>query len=105
MLKNVGVIVLIVIVVTCIFQYNLPPPPRICGLPGGPAITAQRVKLRDGRYLAYKETGVPKESSKFKIIFVHGFGSYRHHVAVAANLPLVNYHPPFKFYRNLAISN
>uniref|UniRef100_A0A803MZ99 AB hydrolase-1 domain-containing protein n=1 Tax=Chenopodium quinoa TaxID=63459 RepID=A0A803MZ99_CHEQI len=87
MLKNVGVIVLIVIMVTSILQYNLPPSPRICGLLGGPSITAPRVKLRDGRYLAYKETGVPKENAKFKIIFVHGFGGSRHSVAVAAYLP------------------
>ncbi|RVW36988.1 hypothetical protein CK203_099634 [Vitis vinifera] len=32
-----------------------PPPPKICGSPGGPAITAHRIKLRDGRHLAYKE--------------------------------------------------
>ncbi|KNA23397.1 hypothetical protein SOVF_025230 [Spinacia oleracea] len=87
-LKNVGVIVFIAIVVTCIFEYNmLPPPPRICGLPGGPPITSPRVKMSDGRYLAYKETGVPKENAKYKIIFVHGFGNSRHDVVIAANLP------------------
>ncbi|XP_056690700.1 uncharacterized protein [Spinacia oleracea] len=65
----------------------LPPPPRICGLPGGPPITSPRVKMSDGRYLAYKETGVPKENAKYKIIFVHGFGNSRHDVVIAANLP------------------
>uniref|UniRef100_A0A1J3DQQ8 AB hydrolase-1 domain-containing protein n=3 Tax=Noccaea caerulescens TaxID=107243 RepID=A0A1J3DQQ8_NOCCA len=34
-----------------------------------------RIKLRDGRFLAYKERGVPKEEAKYKIILVHGFGS------------------------------
>ncbi|XP_065620390.1 uncharacterized protein LOC112037297 [Quercus suber] len=29
-----------------------PPPPKICGSPGGPPITAPRIKLRDGRNLA-----------------------------------------------------
>ncbi|XP_010695094.1 uncharacterized protein LOC104907801 isoform X2 [Beta vulgaris subsp. vulgaris] len=86
-MKNVGVIFLITIVATIIYQFNLPPPPRLCGLPGGPPITAPRVKLRDGRYLAYKEIGVPKENAKFKVIFVHGFGNSRHDVVVAANLP------------------
>ncbi|CAA7053347.1 unnamed protein product [Microthlaspi erraticum] len=36
---------------------------------------SNRVKLRDGRFLAYRETGVPKEEAKYKIILVHGFGS------------------------------
>ncbi|CAN1844171.1 hypothetical protein LINPERHAP1_LOCUS37355 [Linum perenne] len=35
------------------------------------------MKLRDGRHLAYQENGVPKESAKFKIVFVHGFTSNR----------------------------
>lgn len=34
-----------------------------------------RIKLRDGRYLAYKERGVPKDDAKFTIVLVHGFGS------------------------------
>ncbi|CAK7329103.1 unnamed protein product [Dovyalis caffra] len=35
-----------------------PPPPNICGLPGGPPVTSPRIKLGDGRYLAYRERGV-----------------------------------------------
>ncbi|KAI3995126.1 hypothetical protein MKX01_031928 [Papaver californicum] len=34
-----------------------PPPPKICGSSNGPPITASRVKLSDGRHLAYKEHG------------------------------------------------
>ncbi|CAG7870091.1 hypothetical protein BRARA_F02013 [Brassica rapa] len=34
-----------------------------------------RIKLRDGRYLAYKERGIPKDDAKFTIVLVHGFGS------------------------------
>ncbi|CAN1252209.1 Lipase 1 [Linum perenne] len=49
------------------------PNPRICGSPGGPPITSPRVKLDDGRHLAYKETGVSKEVAKHKIIIIHGF--------------------------------
>lgn len=37
--------------------------------------TSPRIRLSDGRLLAYRETGVPKEEAKFKIIIVHGFGS------------------------------
>jgi len=40
-----------------------------------PEITSPRIRLSDGRYLAYRETGVPKDEAKFKIIIVHGFGS------------------------------
>uniref|UniRef100_A0A803L2S9 AB hydrolase-1 domain-containing protein n=1 Tax=Chenopodium quinoa TaxID=63459 RepID=A0A803L2S9_CHEQI len=63
-----------------------PPPPKICGSPGGPPITAPRIKLRDGRHLAYKEYGVPRDEAKHKFIFVHGFDSCRHHAAVATEL-------------------
>lgn len=34
-----------------------------------------RIKLSDGRYLAYKERGVPKNQSNYRIIIVHGFAS------------------------------
>ena len=54
-----------------------PPPPKIPGSPGGPPVTATRTRLSDGRYLAYLESGVPKEA-KYKIIFVHGFDSCRY---------------------------
>ncbi|XP_057858064.1 uncharacterized protein LOC131067147 isoform X1 [Cryptomeria japonica] len=54
-----------------------PPPPNICGSPNGPPVTAPRVQLPDGRHLAYKEHGVPKERAKYKIIFAHGFRGSR----------------------------
>lgn len=50
-----------------------PPPPKVCGLPGGPPITSPRVKLSDGRHLAYKEAGISKEDAAYKIIVCHGF--------------------------------
>lgn len=68
------------------YQVIQPPPPKICGSPDGPPITAPRIKLRDGRHLAYKEHGVPKDAAKYKIIFVHGFGSYRLGSVVAETL-------------------
>uniref|UniRef100_A0A7N2LF93 AB hydrolase-1 domain-containing protein n=1 Tax=Quercus lobata TaxID=97700 RepID=A0A7N2LF93_QUELO len=81
-----------------------PPPPKICGSPGGPPITAPRIKLRDGRNLAYKEHGVPAQVAKYKIIFVHGLSACRHspvlycvHSAkkklagVALLAPIINY--------------
>ncbi|KAF7848517.1 hypothetical protein BT93_L1885 [Corymbia citriodora subsp. variegata] len=60
-----------------------PPPPKTCGSPGGPPITATRVRLRDGRYLAYKEHGVPRELAEHKIVFVHGADSRRHDAVIA----------------------
>ncbi|KAF7804306.1 putative alpha/Beta hydrolase [Senna tora] len=63
-----------------------PPPPKICGSPDGAPITAPRIKLRDGRHLAYKEHGVPKDAAKYKIIYVHGFDNCRHDAVVANTL-------------------
>eukprot|EP00268_Persea_americana_P050020 TRINITY_DN5410_c0_g1_i1.p1 TRINITY_DN5410_c0_g1~~TRINITY_DN5410_c0_g1_i1.p1 ORF type:complete len:373 (-),score=72.13 TRINITY_DN5410_c0_g1_i1:238-1356(-) len=60
------------------YQAIQPPPPNICGSPNGPPITSPRIKLRDGRHLAYKEHGVPKDKAKYKIVYVHGFDSCRH---------------------------
>lgn len=42
---------------------------------GDSSPSSNRVKLRDGRFLAYRERGVPKDKAKYKIILVHGFGS------------------------------
>lgn len=38
-------------------------------------VVSPRIKLRDGRHLAYIERGVPKDIAKYKIVIVHGFGS------------------------------
>ncbi|KAF5198901.1 Alpha/beta-Hydrolases superfamily protein [Thalictrum thalictroides] len=54
------------------YQATEPSPPKICGSPGGPPVTAPRIKLKDGRHLAYVERGVVKEVAKYKIIIVHG---------------------------------
>lgn len=82
MLKTV-IAVLLIGFLAWLLQGIRPPPPRICGSPGGPPITAPRIKLRDGRHLAYKEHGVPKETAKYKIVSVHGFGSSRHDASLA----------------------
>lgn len=57
------------------YQAMKPPAPKICGSPNGPSITSTRVKLSDGRHLAYRESGVPKEEAKYKIIVIHGYDS------------------------------
>ncbi|KAK3158091.1 hypothetical protein QOZ80_2AG0132810 [Eleusine coracana subsp. coracana] len=56
------------------------PPPKVPGTPGGPPVTSPRILLKDGRHLAYHESGVPKDQAKYKVIFVHGFDSCRYDV-------------------------
>nr|GLL24723.1 uncharacterized protein LOC109149684 [Ipomoea trifida] len=63
-----------------------PPPPKACGSPDGPPVTAHRIKLSDGRHLAYKEHGVPRNRAIYKMVFVHCFDCCRHDIAVAATL-------------------
>lgn len=36
---------------------------------------SKRIRLSDGRFLAYTERGVPKNKSKYRVIVVHGFAS------------------------------
>ncbi|KEH42038.1 alpha/beta fold hydrolase [Medicago truncatula] len=78
--------VLLIGVLAWAYQVLQAPAPKICGSPDGPPITAPRIKLRDGRHLAYKEHGVPKDTAKYKIIYVHGFSSCRHDAVVAKTL-------------------
>ncbi|KAI4334243.1 hypothetical protein L6164_018957 [Bauhinia variegata] len=51
---------------------KLPPPSRTNDVS---SVTSPRIRLKDGRYLAYREVGVPRERAKHKIIVVHGLGS------------------------------
>ncbi|GAV85931.1 Abhydrolase_6 domain-containing protein [Cephalotus follicularis] len=83
--KNIAVILLIGLL-GCAYQGIRQPPSKKCGSPGGPPITAPRIKLRDGRHLAFKEHGVAKEIAKFKVIFVHGFASWRHDETIVTYL-------------------
>ncbi|KAK9122774.1 hypothetical protein Sjap_012376 [Stephania japonica] len=77
MFKTITVILLVGLVAWA-YQAIQPLPPKICGAPGGPPVTAPRIQLKDGRYLAYKEHGVPKDEAKYKVVFVHGFYTCRH---------------------------
>jgi hypothetical protein len=54
-----------------------PPPPTPCGTPGGPPVTAPRARMRDGRYLAYTESGVSRDRARFKVVYSHGFSGGR----------------------------
>nr|XP_043613434.1 uncharacterized protein LOC122585367 [Erigeron canadensis] len=55
------------------YQTCVPQPPKTLGSPDGPPINSPRIKLRDGRHIAYQESGVPKDVANFKLIFIHGF--------------------------------
>ncbi|KAI4340458.1 hypothetical protein MLD38_025290 [Melastoma candidum] len=50
-------------------------PPESRELQEYPPATSSKMKLSDGRYLAYTERGVPKIRANYKIVIVHGFGS------------------------------
>ena len=86
----VGLLIgLVVMAMTWVYRASRPPPPKICGSPGGPPITAPRIKLRDGRHLAYKEHGVAAQLAKYKIIFVHGLSACRYTRVILKSLPQV----------------
>lgn len=51
---------------------QLPPPNRS---DNSNHVVSPRIKLSDGRNLAYIEGGVSKDKAKYSIIIVHGFGS------------------------------
>ncbi|XP_059627544.1 uncharacterized protein LOC132270384 isoform X2 [Cornus florida] len=57
------------------YQTLKPQSPKVCGSPNGPPVTSPRLKLSDGRYLAYKEMGVSKEKAKYRVIITHGYNS------------------------------
>lgn len=76
------IIVLIALGVWAIISC-IPPPSKICGTPGGPPITAPRIRLSDGRYLAYEEHGVSRQNATFKIIFIHAFATFRRDAVIA----------------------
>ncbi|KAL2899460.1 Lipase 1, partial [Bienertia sinuspersici] len=61
------------VVLGCVYKAIKPPPPKVCGSPGGPPVSSRRIKLSDGRHLSYREAGVSKDEAKHKIIVVHGF--------------------------------
>ncbi|CAK7325244.1 unnamed protein product [Dovyalis caffra] len=85
MLKKITVVLFLGLAVGA-YWATQPPPPKICGTPGGPPIRAPRIKLRDGRYLAYEESGVSRESAKANIILVHGFANTKHDMMSLSNM-------------------
>lgn len=56
---------------------STPPPVKELNSPNGPTVTAPRIKMRDGRYLAYREVGVDREKARHYIVHIHGYGGSR----------------------------
>ncbi|CAL5032269.1 unnamed protein product [Urochloa decumbens] len=75
--RRLPLALLVVFLAALVYSQIQPPPSKVPGGPRGPPVTAPRTRLRDGRHLAYLESGVPKEEAKYKIIFVHGFDCCR----------------------------
>uniref|UniRef100_A0ACD5TIQ2 Uncharacterized protein n=1 Tax=Avena sativa TaxID=4498 RepID=A0ACD5TIQ2_AVESA len=76
---SVGLLVLMVVALAAAWFASAvrPPPPTPCGTPGGPPVTAPRVRTRDGRFLAYAESGASRDGARFKVVYSHGFSGGR----------------------------
>lgn len=82
-------VAILVCLIGYIYRSFRPPPPRICGVPNGPPVTSPRIKLDDGRYLAYRESGVDQANANYKIIVIHGFNSSKD---IEFPIPKVHFH-------------
>ncbi|KAF3439445.1 hypothetical protein FNV43_RR17723 [Rhamnella rubrinervis] len=76
MVSRIGVVLIMGLLGMLYLATQLPPSQESSELDDQqlPAIST-RIRLSDGRYLAYREKGVPRHESNHKIILVHGFGS------------------------------
>ncbi|XP_068658773.1 uncharacterized protein [Aristolochia californica] len=84
-LTKLALVVVPVVFLGWFYRSTRPPPPKICGSPKGPPITSKRIRLRDGRYLAYREDGIPKEEATYRIVCVHAFGDYKDSRSLASD--------------------
>jgi hypothetical protein len=75
-------LLLLAVAASLVFKTITPPPPKLLNSssPDGLTVTAPRVRMRDGRFLAYKERGVPRETAQYHVISVHGYGRSRHDI-------------------------
>ncbi|XP_038679895.1 uncharacterized protein LOC119981023 isoform X1 [Tripterygium wilfordii] len=86
MMKKQLAVILLIGLLAWAYKALTPPSPTTCGSPGGPPITGPRIELRDGRYLAYKEHGVPKDKAQYKIVFIHCYDCNRHQASIATQV-------------------
>lgn len=84
------IVFLLIGLLAWVYNELRPPPPKLCGLsPGGLPVTGHRIKLRDGRHLAYMELGASKDVAKYKIILVHAIDSSKYDTVVSKVLSLL----------------
>lgn len=83
-------VVLLMGLLGMVYQATQLPPPQSNGSAEDSPVTSSRIRLKDGRYLAYKERGVPKEKASYKIIIVHGLGSSKEMNFLAPQFPGTN---------------
>ncbi|KAK7356828.1 hypothetical protein VNO80_16107 [Phaseolus coccineus] len=69
---------LVLILLGLVYTAIKPPSPKICGSISAPQVTPPKLKLGDGRNLAYQEFGVPKEEARYNIIVIHGYNTAKH---------------------------
>lgn len=86
MVSKTAIVVLIGLLGMVYQATQLPPPHSL----NDPPITSPRIRLSDGRYLAYRERGVPKNQSNYRIVIVHGFGSSKDMNFAAAQVLIYN---------------
>lgn len=75
MIFKAVVVFLVVGLLGLVFQATQLPPPQDSEASVGLPVSSPRIRLRDGRFLAYRERGVSKNDSIYRIIVSHGFGS------------------------------
>ncbi len=87
-------LLLVAVAATLVFKSITPPPPKLLNSssPDGLTVTAPRVRMRDGRFLAYKERGVPREMAQYHVISVHGYGRSRHDIFRASEVGAHHHH-------------
>ncbi|XP_033130103.1 uncharacterized protein LOC103844137 isoform X2 [Brassica rapa] len=68
-------LLLAIVGLTSYYVYKLIKPPPPIPLPENVTKKSPRIKLSDGRHIAYKELGFPKDEAKNKIIIIHGYAN------------------------------
>ncbi|KAI7732523.1 hypothetical protein M8C21_012623 [Ambrosia artemisiifolia] len=89
MLIKILLLVFVTVFSSWVYKTVVPPPPKTVGSPNGPPITSPRIKLHDGRYISYMESGVPKDIAKSKILYMHCFDCSRYYNPFASASPAV----------------
>lgn len=98
-------VAIVVCLVGFVYASIKPPPPKICGSPGGPPVTSPRIRLKDGRHVAYLLRGVPLEKAKHKVVVCHGYRDVKDMVFIYSQVTchfLILRIEQYKFYFNFS---